>query len=68
MKTATIRINEIFGAKGDLCADIFYRGKLLASFDRRHILDWSSQFQGLADRSKAYCQQYGFSHYKIIFG
>lgn len=68
MKTATIRVNHIYGTRGDYCADIFYRGKRLATFDKRNILSWDSQAQGLLNYSRAWAQAHGFTHYKTIFG
>lgn len=68
MKTATIRINKIFGTRGDFCADVFYRGKLLATFDKRHILSWESQPQGLLNYSRAWVMARGFTHYKSTLG
>jgi hypothetical protein len=68
MKTATIRVNHIFGTKNAYCADVFYRGKLLATFDRRVVLDWESQAAALANYAKGFAVSKGFTHYKIIFG
>lgn len=68
MKTATIRINHIFGTKNDYCADVFYRGKLLASFDRRVLLSWESQAQGLLNHARAWVLARGFTHYKSTLG
>ena len=68
MKTATIRVNHIFGTKNDYCADVCYRGKLLATFDRR-VLDLAvSQANGLLNHSRAWALRNGFSHVKYSLG
>ena len=68
MKTATIRINHIFGTKNEYCADIFYRGKLLASFDRR-VLDLAvSVPNGLLNHSRAWALRNGFTHINYTLG
>jgi hypothetical protein len=68
MKTATIRVNHIYGTKNDYCADIFYRGKLLASFDRR-VLDLAvSQPQGLLNWARTWAYRNGFSNVSVTMG
>jgi hypothetical protein len=68
MKTAKIRVNHIFGTKNDYCADVFYRGKLLASFDKR-VLDLSvSQLDGLLNWARTWALRNGFTHIDYTFG
>jgi hypothetical protein len=61
MKTATIRINLIYGTMNEFCADIFYRGKLLYSFDGKHT-------GTLANKARLWAIAQGFTHTKITLG
>jgi len=61
MKTATIRVNLIFGTMSEYCADIFYRGKLLYSFDGKHVGE-------LLAKSRAWAHAQGFTHTKCSLG
>jgi hypothetical protein len=65
MKTVTIHVYRIYGTRDEYQGDLLYRGKLIASFDRRHVLNWESIKQGLIDRCKAYAELAHFTHYKI---
>jgi len=60
-KTATVRINLIFGTMHEFCADISYRGKLLYSFDGLHT-------GTLAAYARAWCLNQGFTHVNISMG
>ena len=61
MKTATIRINLIHGTMSEFCADIFYRGKLLYSFDGKHT-------GTLLAKARAWAHGAGFTHTKCSLG
>ena len=61
MKTATVRINHMFGTKNGFASDISYRDKVLKTF----IQDGTT---GLAEQSQKWAINQGFSHVKIIFG
>ena len=60
-KTATIRVNHIFGTKRAMCADIFYRGRRLYSFEGEVMAD-------LVESSRSWVQAQGFTHIKYIYG
>ena len=60
-KTATIRVNHIFGTKNSFCADVMYRGKVLRSFDG-HVP------QDLCNSSRTWAHNQGFTLCKVIFG
>ena len=62
MKTATIRINHIFGTKNSFCADVSYRGRLIKSFEGNGA---SSE---LVKRAVDFAKDYGFTHHKISLG
>ena len=61
MKTATIRVNHIFGTRAGLCADIIYRGRLLKYFD-------GEDSKSLIEAARAWAQGQGFTHIKYIYG
>jgi len=61
MKTATIRINHIFGTSGEFCADVMYRGKLLHSFDGKIPND-------LSKAAHQWAKNQGFTHMRVTFG
>lgn len=64
MKTATLYIYQLHGCNEWQC-DVTYRGSVLASFNRMHVLNWESMKQGCIDRAKAWAECNGFTHYKI---
>lgn len=59
MKTATIRVNHIFGTKNEFCADVFYHGKLLYTFD-------GIDPNALAKKARAWAHARGFTHTKCL--
>ena len=61
MKTATIRVNHIFGTRKGLCADISYRGRLLKSFD-------GEDMKPLIETARVWSVNQGFTHIKYIYG
>jgi len=65
MKTATISIYLMHGT-GNYCADIFYRGKLIASFDRRVLTQDLSQSRGLSEYAQKWALNNGFTHAKNL--
>lgn len=68
MKTATIRVNHVFGTKGSYCADVFYRGKLLKTFDSSNYTGFGSQVNTLAAMAQQWAHANGFSHVAVTFG
>lgn len=68
MKTATIRVNHIFGTKNEYCADIFYRGKLIKSFDSSKFSGFGSKPNSLAAVAQQWAHANTFSHCRVNFG
>ena len=65
MKTATIKVYEIFGTS-HLHATVMYRDQVLRGFDRSDLLDYSqSERRGLIDLCKAWAESRGFTHFRI---
>jgi hypothetical protein len=62
MKTATIRINHIFGTKNSFCADVSYHGRLIKSFEG------NGTSPELVQRAITFAKGYGFTHHKISLG
>lgn len=60
-KTATIRVNHIFGTKNSFCADVMYRGKMLVCFDGQDP-------NALLSLSRIWSRNRGYTHTKVIFG
>jgi len=65
MKTAKISIYLMHGTN-NYCADIFYKGKLIASFDRRVLKYDLSQSRGLSEYAQNWALNNGFTHAKIL--
>ena len=61
IKTATIRVNGIYGAPYELCADITYRGKLLYSFFGLNATE-------IANKAIKWSIAQGFNRYNISMG
>lgn len=64
MKTATLDVYQLFGCNEWQC-DVTYCGKILASFNRMHVVGWESMKRGVTDRAKAWAECNGFTHYKF---
>jgi hypothetical protein len=68
MKTATIRVNHIFGTKNSFCADIFYRGKLLKTFDSDKYTGFGSKANTLSALAQIWAHENGFSDVNVTLG
>jgi hypothetical protein len=68
MKTATIRLNHIFGTKNSFCADIFYRNKLLKSFDSSNYTGFGSKVDFLSGLAQIWAHENGFSDVNVTNG
>jgi len=65
MKTATISIYLMRGTM-NYYADVFYRGRLLISFDRRVLAQHESQSNGLNKYAQNWALNNGFTHVKCL--
>ena len=61
MKTATIRVNLLFGTSHEFCADVMYRGFRLWSF-------FGLEPNDLKEKARVWALNQGFSHCKYVFG
>ncbi len=68
MKTATIRVNHIFGTKDGYCADVFYRGKLRYSVASDKCVGFGSKPNQLTSLARIWAHAHGFSHCNVSFG
>lgn len=61
-KTASIRVNHIFGTKASYAVDLSYRGKRLKT--------WSghSNAQELLDKAKNWAHFHNFTHVNVTYG
>ena len=62
MKTATIRVYEMFGTRNSFCVDAMYRGKVLFSKMQ------NGNPQELCDIARRWAHSNGFTHCRVSFG
>ncbi len=63
MKRAIFNVYTIFGTS-ERAVDVLYRGKVLKSYTKADVLDWTMPSdRALLDLAKAWAQGAGFTHY-----
>lgn len=67
MKTASIRVYQIFGTF-NWCADITYRNKLLRRLTKQDLRPIDSELQGVKEKAIEWIKENNFTHYNITLG